>query len=411
MAHRTRVGQREPLTDNSAASLVDDVWRAEGGRLLAALARRLGDLDLAEDALQDALGEALDHWTRERPPNPAGWLATTAWRKAVDRLRRDRTGAAKLAVAFAGPPEPAAEDRLALIFACCHPALPMPARVALTLKAVGGLTTAEIAAAFLTAEPTTAQRLVRARRTLTEHGVPIAVPDPDELGDRLDAVLATLYLIFNEGYLASGHRQPARRDLAAQARALCAELTTLMPREPEPAGLLALIELHESRASTRFDPWGRLVLLPDQERHRWDQSLIATATARLDRALAVRRPGPYQTQAAIAALHATAPSYADTDWPQIRVLYELLDRLAPSPVVRLNRAVASWHAVGPAPALAEVDALVGELDGYRLLHAIRAELLTALGRTDEAKQATERALALAVNPAERELLGRRLDAL
>jgi RNA polymerase sigma-70 factor (ECF subfamily) len=273
---------------------------------------------------------------------------------------------------------------------------------------VCGLTTAEIAAAFLSAEPAMAQRLSRARKALRHAGAPIRVPDPDELGDRLAEVLAVVYLVFNEGYLASAGRTPARRDLAAQAVSLTRLLHRLMPREPEVLGLLALELLHESRAATRFDGWGRLVRMRDQDRSRWDRDLIAEAVALLDRALAMRRPGPYQLQAAIAALHAEADTYAQTDWPQIRLLYDRLDRLAPSPVVRLNRAVATGFAVGPEAALAETDALGRELAGYRLYHAVRAELFDQLGRHDEARSANERALALATNPAERELLAQRL---
>jgi predicted RNA polymerase sigma factor len=239
---------------------------------------------------------------------------------------------------------------------------------------------------------------------------PVAgIPDPDELGGRLSEVLAVVYLVFNEGYLASAGRTPARRDLARQAVALSRLLHRLMPREPEVLGLLALLLLHESRAATRFDGWGRLVRLDDQDRGRWDRALISEATALLGRALAMRRPGPYQIQAAIAALHAEAPGSQQTDWPQIRLLYDRLDALAPSPVVRLNRAVATRFAVGPQAALAEVEPLAAELDGYRLFHSVRAELLQAVGRMQEARRANERALALAVNPAERELLSRRLS--
>jgi RNA polymerase sigma-70 factor (ECF subfamily) len=273
---------------------------------------------------------------------------------------------------------------------------------------VCGLTTAEIAAAFLCGEATMAQRLTRARRALQQAGPVIGVPDPDELGGRLSEVLAVVYLVFNEGYLASAGRTPARRDLAAQAVSLGRMLHRLMPREPEVLGLLALLLLHESRAATRFDGWGRLVRLADQDRRRWDQGLIGEATGLLGRAMAVRRPGPYQVQAAIAALHAEAPSYEQTDWQQIRLLYGGLDQLAPSPVVRLNRAVATRFAIGPQAALDEVEPLSAELDGYRLFHAVRAELLDAVGRQSEARSANERALALAANPAERELLTRRL---
>jgi RNA polymerase sigma-70 factor (ECF subfamily) len=296
-----------------------------------------------------------------------------------------------------------------MIFACCHPVLPRESQIALTLRAACGLTTAEIAAAFLAAEPAMTQRLLRARKALRAAHADLRVPDPDVLADRLAEVLAVVYLVFNEGYLASAGRQPARRDLAAQAVALARLLHRLMPREPEVLGLLALMLLHESRAATRFDGWGRLVRLADQDRTRWDAALIAEATALLDRALAFRRPGPYQVQAAIAALHAEASGYEHTDWRQIRLLYDRLQELTPSPVVLLNRAVATRYTSGPEAALAEIEPLASELDGYRLFHALRAGLLAGLGRDDEASDASERALALAGNPAERELLARRLS--
>jgi predicted RNA polymerase sigma factor len=308
-----------------------------------------------------------------------------------------------------------------MIFACCHPALPRESQIALTLRAVCGLTTAEIAAAFLATEPTMSQRLLRARKALRTagradevggsggSGADLRVPDPDELAARLAEVLAVVYLVFNEGYLASAGRQPARRDLAAQAVALNRLLHRLMPREPEVLGLLALLLLHESRAATRFDGWGRLVRLADQDRTGWDRALITEAIALLDRALALRRPGPYQVQAAIAALHAEAPDYERTDWAQIRLLYDRLQAMAPSPVVLLNRAVATRYVVGPEAALAEIAPLAAELDNYRLFHALRAGLLAGLGRGEEARAASERALALAGNPAERELLSRRLS--
>jgi RNA polymerase sigma factor (sigma-70 family) len=397
----------------SSADELEGVYREEATRIRASLAARLGDVGLAEELVQDAFIEALEHWPRDGvPPNPGGWLATTARRKAIDRLRRERAGQEKLALVAAAPPCPpdGDEELLGLVFACCHPSLSRDSQIALTLRAVCGLTSAEIATAFLSSEATMAQRLSRARKALQEQAGPVVrIPDPDELGGRLSEVLAVVYLVFNEGYLASAGRTPARRDLARQAVALGRLLHRLMPREPEVLGLLALLLLHESRAATRFDGWGRLVRLDDQDRGRWDQGLIAEATALLGRAMAMRRPGPYQIQAAIAALHAEAPSGEQTDWRQIRLLYERLDRLAPSPVVRLNRAVATRFAVGPQAALAEVEPLAAELDGYRLFHSVRADLLQALGRAREARQANERALALAVNPAERELLSRRLS--
>jgi predicted RNA polymerase sigma factor len=273
---------------------------------------------------------------------------------------------------------------------------------------VCGLTTAEIAAAFLASEPTMAQRLSRARKALRETGAAVRVPGPDQLGGRLDEVLAVIYLLFNEGYLASAGRTPARRDLAAQAVALNQLLHRLMPREPEVLGLLALLLLHESRAATRFDGWGRLVRLRDQDRTRWNRALIAEATRLLCRAATMYRAGPYQLQAAIATIHAAAPSYEHTDWQRIRALYDRLHDFTPSPVVRLNRAVATRFAIGPQAALAEVDPLAADLGRYRLFHAVRAELLADLGHHEQARSANERALALAANPAERELLARRL---
>ena len=400
---------------------LERTYRAEATRLRATLARRLGDVGLAEDLVQDAFVEALEHWQRDGlPPNPGGWLTTTAWHKAIDRQRRARAGQEKLALLAVtqqrtGLPtaEPGAEgddDLLSLVFACCHPALPSESQVALTLRAVCGLTTAEIAAAFLVSEQAMGQRLSRARRSLRDAGVPVRIPEPDQLGDRLAAVLAVVYLVFNEGYLASAGRTPARRDLAAQAVSLARLLHQLMPREPEVLGLLALLLLHESRAAARFDGWGRLIRLADQDRRRWDAGLATEATGLLDRAVAFRRPGPYQVQAAIAALHAAAPEYSGTDWRQIRLLYGRLQIMTPSPVVLLNLAVATRFAVGPEAALVELEPLAAELDDYRLYHAVRAEVLTAVGRTDEARAANERALALAGNPAERELIARRLSS-
>jgi len=414
------------------AGELERAYRLEATRIRAALAARLGDVALAEESVQDAFIEALEHWRKKGegeaggvPPNPGGWLATTAWRKAVDRIRRDRAGQEKLALLAASvPPSPAppgdpgesdswgardqADELLGLIFACCHPALSRESQIALTLRVVCGLTTAEISAAFLASEPAMAQRLSRARKALRETGAAVRIPDPDQLGVRLGEVLAVIYLVFNEGYLASAGRTPARRDLAAQAVALNRLLHTLMPGEPEVLGLLALMLLHESRAATRFDGWGRLVRLADQDRSLWDRALIAEATRLLSRAMPMHRPGPYQIQAAIAAVHAAARRYADTDWRRIRALYDRLLLFEPSPVVRLNRAVATRFVLGPQAALAEIEPLAGDLDGYRLFHAVRGELLAELGDHEQASAANERALELAANPAERELLARRL---
>ena len=396
------------------ATGLDQIYREEAARITAALAARTGDVALAADAVQDAFIEAIEHWRDgQLPPNAGGWLATTARRKAIDRLRRARAGQEKLALLAATEPDTWREDEaddelLGMVFACCHPALPRESQIALTLRAVCGLTTAQIAAAFLATEPAMTQRLLRARKALRAAHADLRVPDPDELENRLAEVLAVVYLVFNEGYLASAGREPARRDLAAQAGALTRLLHRLMPRESEVLGLLALLLLHESRAKTRFDGWGRMIRLADQDRTRWNASLIEEATRLLDRALALRAPGPYQVQAAIAALHAQAPDYEGTDWPQIRLLYDRLQVMTPSPVVLLNRAVATRYVLGPEAALEEIDPLAGELDGYRLFHALRAGLLAGLGRDKEASKANERALALAANPAERELLARRL---
>ena len=423
-------GPADRLAGVDGSGELEQVYREEATRIRASLAARLGDVGLAEELVQDAFIEALVHWRAGGvPPNPGGWLATTARRKALDRLRRERAGREKLALLAAAEPRQAGpgggpggsydleagagrdedDELLSLIFACCHPSLPRESQIALTLRAVCGLTTAEISAAFLATEPAMGQRLSRARKALRDTGSPVRLPEPDQLRDRLDEVLAVIYLVFNEGYLASAGRTPARRDLAAQAVALNRLLHRLMPREPEVLGLLALLLWHESRAATRFDGWGRLVRLQDQDRARWDRSLAAEATRLLSRAMAMHRPGPYQIQAAIAAVHGQAPGYESTDWRQIRLLYDRLDLLTPSPIVRLNRAVATRFAIGPQAALAEVEPLADDLDGYRLFHAVRAELLDDLGRHEQARAANERALALAANPAERELLARRLS--
>jgi RNA polymerase sigma factor (sigma-70 family) len=403
-----------------AGQSLERAYRQEATRIRAALAARTGDVGLAEDAVQDAFVAAIEHWSRDGvPPNPGGWLSTTARRKALDRLRRARAAEDKLALLAATEPgstpdgdgsdRRADDELLGLVFACCHPALSKESQVALTLRAVCGLSVSQIASAYLVSEPTMAQRLLRARKALTEAGAPVRVPDPDELGGRLAGVLSVVYLMFNEGYLASSGREPARRDLAAQAIALTRMLHRLMPREPEALGLLALLLLHESRAAARFDGWGRLIRLADQDRAKWDRNLREEATALLDRAIMLRRSGPYQVQAAIAALHAQASCYEETDWRQIRLLYCRLQQLEPSPVVLLNRAVATRYAIGPEAALAEIEPLAPELDGYHLFHALRAGLLTTLGQADQARESSERALALAANPAERELLTRGLS--
>ncbi|BBH63950.1 RNA polymerase subunit sigma-24 [Actinoplanes sp. OR16] len=395
---------------------LDGLWRAESAGMLGVLARRLDDFDRAEEALQEAVAEALRRWPEEGlPGNPPGWLVTTAWRKALDRLRREATGrqkAAELAVleGDSPPPAPTGDDRLAMIFACCHPALPESSRIALTLHAASGLTAEAVAAAFLLPRATAAQRLVRARRHLRDQGVRVEVPSPEEYPDRLPSVLRVVYLLYNEGYLSTGGA-PERRELAREALDLARQLTALMPDEPEVAGLAALLELNEARAAARFDAAGRLVLMEDQDRSRWDTSRITVAVRLLARAAGADRPGPYQLEAAIAAQHAMAPAYEHTDWVTVRRLYDLLITVRSTPVVLLGRAVATGFTLGPAEALAEVDGLADRLDGYRLFHATRADLLRKLGRDTEAAEATRRALALATNPAERELLTRRLTGL
>ncbi|MEV4176398.1 DUF6596 domain-containing protein [Nonomuraea sp. NPDC049709] len=397
---------------DDVAELLDRIWRTDAAGMLGALSRRLGDFDRAEEALADALAEALKRWPGEGlPESPTGWLVTTGWRKALDRLRRDAVGRRKAAqLAAEPPPEPGVDDRLAMVFACCHPDLAEPARVALTLYAAGGLSTAEIAAAFLVPLPTMAQRLSRAKRQLRERCIRFEVPQPHEYADRLPAVLAVIYLVFNEGYLSSG-RSLQRRELAREGVELARQLDVLLPREPEAAGLAALLELHHARAAARFDSWGRIVLLEQQDRRLWDKAAIEQAALRLRAAVRQGRPGPYQLQAGIAALHALATSYEAVNWADVRALYDRLYALDPSPVVLLNRAVATRFAMGPAPALDEVDALGDRLAGYHLWHAARADLLGTLDRPAEALTAAERALELATNPAERELMSRRVGEL
>jgi RNA polymerase sigma-70 factor (ECF subfamily) len=409
---RTGPAVLHPGAVDDVAELLDRIWRTDAAGMLGALSRRLGDFDRAEEALSDALAEALKRWPDEGlPDRPTGWLVTTGWRKALDRLRRDAVGREKVARVAAEPtPEPGVDDRLAMIFACCHPDLAEPARVALTLYAASGLSTAEIAAAFLVPQPTMAQRLSRAKRQLRERGVRFDVPEPHEYADRLPAVLAVIYLVFNEGYLSSG-RSAQRRELAREGVQLARQLAALLPREPEVAGLAALLELHQARAAARFDSWGRIVLLEQQDRRLWDEAAIEQAALRLRAAVRQGRPGPYQVQAGIAALHALAVSYEATNWADVRAMYDRLYALDPSPVVLLNRAVATRFAVGPAAALDEVDALGDRLAGYHLWYAARADLLATLDRPAEALAAAERALELATNPAERELMSRRVGEL
>ncbi len=379
--------------------------------MTGALVRMLGDFDEAEDLVQEALLAALEHWSQQGiPDRPGAWLMTAARRKAIDRWRRQaryQELLSRLAVERDDiPGEP--DDRLRLIFTCCHPAIARDAQLALTLRAVLGLTTAQIARAFLATEATIAQRIVRAKRKIIESGIPYRVPDAGELTGRLDEVLRVLYLLFNEGYLVTGGAAPARRDLTEDAEWLTALLVRLLPEQPEVTGLLVLIRLHRARDRARFGSEGRLVLLQHQDRSLWDRAAIGDAVALLQRASRMGRPGPYQVQAAIVACHAEAPSWEATDWPQILALYDVLARFDPSPVVALNRAIALRYVAGHDAALGAVDALGGVLDRYHLFHATRAELLRALGRNQEAREADLRAIALTANPAERALLQERI---
>ena len=397
---------------------IEDVFRAEHGRAVASLVRVFGDIDVAEDAVQEAFAAAVQRWPAAGlPPSPAGWIITTARRKAIDRLRREASRADKHAQAalLHARDEPDEEegavrdDRLRLIFTCCHPALAAPAQVALTLRLLGGLSTAEIARAFLVSEATMAQRLVRAKGKIRAARIPYRVPQDADLPDRLAGVLGVLYLIFTEGHTASGGDRLVREDLCAEAIRLARVLAALMPDEPEVLGLLALMLLGESRRAARTTPDGELVLLADQDRAAWDHDLIAEGHAIVRRCLRRDQPGPYQIQAAIQAVHADAARAADTDWRQIVALYDQLLAIAPTPVVALNRAVAVAEVDGPAPALALVDAL--DLDELGLFHAVRADLLRRLGRDADAAAAYEAALARTGNAAERRFLAGRRDAL
>jgi RNA polymerase sigma-70 factor (ECF subfamily) len=400
---------------------IERIFRDEYGRAVAVLVRQFGDIELAEEAVQDAFAIALERWPAGGiPPSPVGWIITTARNRAIDRVRREASRderhaqAARLQTAFAEPgaADAISDDRLRLIFTCCHPALAASARVALTLRLLGGLTTAEIARAFLVSEETMAQRLVRAKRKIRDAGIPYRLPEAADLPARLGAVLAVVYLIFNEGHTASAGERLVRDDLCAEAIRLARVLVELMPDEPEVRGLLALLLLVESRRPARTAADGSLIVLAEQDRARWDRRLVAEGQALVRWCLARNRPGPYQIQAAINAVHSDAATAAVTDWRQIVRLYDQLLAVAPTAVVALNRAVAVAEIDGPETALALVDGLAApDLDGYYLFHAIRADLLKRAGRAAEAAAAYRAAIARTLNARERDFLQRGLATL
>jgi len=422
-ASATNVMANDEPADHVRA-MVDTIYRADSRRVLATLIRLLGDFDIAEEALHDAFTAAVERWPQDGvPANPRAWLVSTGRFKAIDGIRRRARFDASLARLAerldAESIDPAAldddgveDDRLRLIFTCCHPALPPDAQIALTLREVCGLTTEEIAHAFLAAPPTVAQRIVRAKSKIRDAGIPYQMPSRADFPDRLDTVLRVVYLVFNEGYSASSGASLTRHDLSAEAIRLGRLLVELLP-EPEAIGLLALMLLHESRRAARTSPTGELILLDDQDRSRWNRQMIAEGSALVERALSSRRFGPYTLQAAVAAVHAEAASPAVTDWAQIVGLYDVLLRADPSPVVELNRAAAMAMRDGPAAGLALIDAILarGDLEDYHLVHSARADLCRRLGRMAEARASYERALVLTRQEPERRFLERRLGEL
>jgi RNA polymerase sigma-70 factor (ECF subfamily) len=414
----------QTLEAGDIAKRVDAIYRAESRRVLATLIRQLGDFDVAEEAMHEAFVAAVEQWPRDGiPESPRAWLITTGRFKAIDRLRRRSKFEADIAEIeerieqIADPAQPGdaggiEDDRLRLVFTCCHPALAAEAQVALTLREVCGLTTEEIARAYLVPAPTVAQRIVRAKSKIRDARIPYEVPEASELPQRLESVLRVIYLVFNEGYLASSSDEAIRADLCVEAIRLAQLLAELLPH-PEVVGLLALMQLHEARRAGRLGADGELVTLEEQDRSRWNRAQIATATRLVEAAIALPGRGPYTLQAAIAALHAEAPSWEATDWREIVALYDLLMELVPSPIVDLNRAVALAMRDGPAAGLARVEALLaaGDLEDYHLAHAARADLCRRLGRVEEARVAYREALARVKQPAERRFLEGRLAAL